>query len=147
MNTPRIIAALLWLLGIADGVRQGMALPSQAPVEAAFGTFGVMALLLPVIFFTAAPFWMKGHPFDFKPAREWVNKKYGQNTYESYTRAIKPLALFAAVSASIGLVGLVASVSSSAAPGAYVIVAFFLSCAVGVALFRLLLRRQGNTIE
>ena len=147
MNTPRIIAAILWLLGIADGVRQGMELPSQAPVEAAFGTLGVVALLLPVTFFTVAPFWMKGHPFDFKPAREWVNKKYGEKTYESYTRAIKPLALFAAVAASIGLVGLATSISSSAAPGAYIIVAFFLSCAVGFALFRLLLRRQGNTIE
>ena len=147
MNTPRVIAAVLWLLGIAEGVRQGLSLPNQAPVQGAFGTFGVMALLLPIIFFSSAPFWMKGHPFDLKPARVWINKKYGDNTYENYTRAIKPLALFAAVAASIGLVGLVASISSSAAPGAYVLFGFFLSCSIGFTVFRLLLRRQGNTIE
>jgi hypothetical protein len=147
MNKPRIAAVVLWILGIFDWVRQGIALPTQAPAEQAFGTFGVMALIFPVVFFTTAPLWIKGHPFDFKPARDWVNRKFGDGTYESYIRAIQPLALFAASAACIGLVGLIASMAGGASPGAYIIAGFFISSAVGFATCRRMLRKQGSTIE
>ena len=147
MTKPRFIALVLWLLAIADGVRQGLILPSQSPANEAFSSFGVVMLLLPIIFFTVAPLWMKGHPFDLAVARVWVNGKYGESTYESYTQAIKPLALFAAVAATIGFVALVASVQHNAAPGAYATAGFFISSAAGFLSCRYILRRRGNTIE
>jgi hypothetical protein len=149
MNRPQIVAAALWLLSVADGVRQGLSMaddPSYRSFQ--LNGFGISAILLPVVFFTVAPFWMKGHPFDAKLIREWVNAKYGSETYESYTRAIRPLAMFAVVGFVIGVTAITsAALNGSASQSALVLGGFFISAGIGFMACRAILRSQGNTIE
>lgn len=149
MKRPHLVAVALWLFLLADGVRQGLALADEPLYRGLqFNGFGLVAVLLPVVFFTVAPFWMKGHPFDAKPVREWVNAKYGPETYESYTRVIRPLALFAAVGFVIGATAIAsATVKGSAPQSAFVLGGFFVSAGIGFMACRAILRKQGNTIE
>jgi hypothetical protein len=103
---------------------------------------------MPVVFFTVAPLWMKGHPFDATPVREWVNAKYGAETYESYTRAIRPLLLLAATSFVIGATAIANDVFiGGSAQSAFVLGGFFISSSVGFLACRTILHRQGNSIE
>lgn len=149
MNRPQLVAAALWLFLLADGVRQGLTLADEPLYRGfQFNGFGLVAVLLPVVFFTIAPLWMKGHPFDAKPVREWVNTKYGLETYESYTRAIRPLALFAAVGFVIGATAIAsAALKTGATQSAFVLGGFFISSGIGFMACRTILRKQGNTIE
>lgn len=149
MKRPKLVATALWLLLLADGVRQGLTLADE-PLGPGlqFDSFGLVVVLLPVVFFTVAPFWIKGHPFDAKPVREWVNTKCGPQTYESYTRAIRPLALFAAVGLVIGTTAMAsAALKGGASQSAFVLGGFFVSAGIGFMVCRAMLRKQGNTIE
>jgi hypothetical protein len=149
MRRPQFVAAALWLFFLADGVRQGLAVA----VEPFFGSLGfdglgLAAIALPAVFFTVAPLLLKGHPFDATLVRQWVNAKYGPETYESYTRAIRPLALFSAVGFVIGATALLSTVfGRSSGQGSFVLSGFFLSAGIGFMACRTILRRQGNTIE
>jgi hypothetical protein len=149
MRRPQFVAAALWLFLLADALRQGLTLAHEPLYRGfEFDGFGLVAVLMPVVFFTVAPLWMKGHPFDAKPVREWVNAKYGLGTYESYTRAIRPLALFAAVGFVIGATAIASAVLRGNAPqSAFVLGGFFVSAGLGFMACRAILRKQGNTIE
>ena len=149
MKRPQLVAVALWLFLLADGVRQGLTLADEPLYyDFQFNGFGLVIVLLPVVFFTVAPLWMKGHPFDAKPVREWVNAKYGLETYESYTRAIQPLALFAVVGFVIGATAIASVALRGGAPqSTFVLGGFFISASVGFMACRAILRKQGNTIE
>jgi hypothetical protein len=149
MKRPQLVAAALWLSFLVDGVRQGITLADE-PLHRSwqFNGLGLVAVLLPMVFFTIAPLWMKGHPFDAKPVREWVNAKYGPETYESYTRTIRPLALIAMVGFVIGAALIASSViKGDAVQSAFVMGGFFISSGIGLMVCRAILRKQGNTIE
>ena len=148
MNRPRLISAGLWLVLCIDAVRQGYTLTEASGVtNVTFSGMGWLIIALPVVFFSVAPLWMKGHPFDAKPVRQWINRKYGPETYESYTRAIRPMALFAVVALIIGTTCLVNSIRVGATEASYVNAGFFLSAGVGFLVCRAIIRRQGNAIE
>lgn len=145
MRTQNAVATLIWVLSTAQGIRQGMGLSLAGSTSEPFGAFGVLAALMPLLFFSSAPFWIRGHPFDV--GRTWVNEKFGAEVFESYTRAIRPLALLATVAAVIGLTSLVVALNSDYASGAYEMTVLYLSFAVGCTAYRAFLRRRGDTIE
>jgi hypothetical protein len=148
MRKHRVVSAVLWIVLCADAVRQGYTLTEASGVaDVTFSGMGWLIITFPVVFFSLAPLWLKGHPFDAKPVREWVNRKYGPETYESYTRAIRPMALFAVVALIIGTTCLLNSIRVGATESSYINAGFFLSAGVGFLVCRTIIRRQGSAIE
>jgi hypothetical protein len=148
MKRPKLVAAVLWLLVLADAVRQGVMLdPLFRGPGLRFQGVGLFIAVMPVLFFSTAPLWMKGHPFDVKRLREYVNRRFGPEVYESYTRAIQPLALFGTAGLTLGATILTTAALSGWSEGAYVHAAFFVSSGFGFHVARVILRKQGISIE
>ena len=148
MDRRTAAVALIWIVILADAVRQGFMLPSLPHAELwRFNSFGVIAVLMPVVFFAAMAFWIKGYPFDVPRLRAWVNQRFGDRAYESFLAKLRLLLLFFIAGLLIGLVGLVRAYHLGAAQGAFVIGAFFLSVAAGFLVLRLVLAKRGLSLE
>jgi hypothetical protein len=142
------LSLLLWTIVIADAIRQGLTLSTEPTVTGLrFDGTGILIVAMPVLFFSIAPLWMKGHPFDVKFVRKWVNDKFGRETYEDYTRTIRPLALLSTAGFVMGTSAIANAVRINADQSAFVLGGFFISTAVGFLVCRAILRYQGDTIE
>lgn len=147
-KNARIFARVLWVLLLLNAVRQGLAFSSGEMAQAhAWGPRSWVQIAIPFLAFATSPFWMKGHPFDFVRVRYWINQRYGEGLYETWSRAIQPLALVTAVAAVTGLVCAANGWRIGAPSGAYVLAGSFLSAALGFALCRAIVMRQGTVIE
>jgi hypothetical protein len=142
------VSLLLWTIIVTDAVRQGLTLTTEATISGLrFDGTGIFIVAVPILFFSIAPMWMKGHPFDVKLVREWVNRKFGSETYEDYTRTIRPLALLATAGFVMGTTAIANAVRVNADQSAFVLGGFFISTAVGFLACRSILRKQGDRIE
>jgi hypothetical protein len=149
MNRRAIAIAVIWLVVLMDAVRQGYMLPSLPHLEAwrFDSSFGVLAILLPVVFFPSMAFWIKGYPFDVPPLRIWINRRFGDRSYENFLARLRLILLFAVAGLLIGTVGLIRAYLIGATQGAYVIGVFFISAAAGFLMLRLILARRGLSFE
>ena len=133
MIKPTLFARVLWVLLLANAMRQGLAFSTGEMAQAhAWGPRSWVQLAVPLLAFATSPFWMKGHPFDFVRVRYWINQR---------------LALVTAVAAVTGLVCAANGWRIGAPSGAYVVGGSFLSAALGFAICRVIVKRQGTVIE
>jgi hypothetical protein len=146
---PQVIAvAVIWLLVLGDAVRQGLNLPFLPHASTLrFDAFGVFAVLMPIAFFWAMGYWIKGYPFDVPPLRSWVNSRFGDSAYERFCRNLKLTLLFAIAGFLIGGIGLLRAYTSGAAEGAFVVGSFFVAAAIGFLLLRTVLAKRGLSFE
>jgi len=148
MRTQLIAVAVIWVLVLSDAVRQGLNLPFLPHISAwRFNAFGIIAVLMPIAFFWAMGYWIKGYPFDVPPLRSWINARFGEAAYEKFCRKLKLTLLFAIAGFIIGGIGLLRAFASGAAEGAFVIAAFFVAAAIGFLLLRTVLAKRGLSFE
>lgn len=147
MKRQQLVSAVLWLLAITDAIYQGLMASCVTIPDVGFNAIGLLIIIMPLVFILVEPLWSRGHPFDAKLVREWVNRRFGPETYESYTRAIRPLLLLAAFLSSIGVTTIANALRTGADQSAYVLGGFFLSGSAGFLIRRAVLHEQGNTIE
>ena len=148
MDRRAAVVGLIWVLVLADSVWQGLTLPDLPHTNVwRFDSIGVLAVLMPVAFFSAMAFWIKGYPFDAPTLRTWVNRRFGDRSYETFLSKLRLLLLFSIASFVIGIVGLARASYLGAAEGAFVSGAFFVSSAIGFFVVRVVLAKRGLSFE
>ena len=145
-RTP--IVVLVWVLVLADAVRQGFMLPALRHTNSwRFDAFGIFAVSMPLGFFTAMAFGIKGYPFDVPPLRAWINRKFGDRSYEGFFAKLRLILLFSIAGLVIGVIGLVRAIELGAAEGAFVTGSFFVSGGIGFFVLRTVLAKRGLSFE
>ena len=146
--SPRVIAAVLWLLALALALLLGVSLSQQETTGLfEFNGKGVVTLLLPALLFGSAPLWLQGHPLDFRQYSKHVDAKHGPGTYAAYVKAVRPLVLMSCAGLITGLICVFSAYRAGAGPSAYASGFLFLSAALGFVLCLAGLRKQGHRLE
>lgn len=92
MSQSAIVALVIWVVALAGAIVEGLNPVEQRPAELmAYERIGIVLVVMPVVFFSAMSFWIRGYPFDIPAVRNWVNRRYGDSTYENFMRQLKPL--------------------------------------------------------
>ncbi|MEQ1772584.1 MAG: hypothetical protein ABL891_02265 [Burkholderiales bacterium] len=145
----KVIAIILWAAFLVGSVSQGLSLVSlpMSSGGAPQGVAIVLTVVLPLLFFSAMPIWTKGNVFDVPAIRAWATHRFGDIAYERCFSSIRPMLLLTIANLVLGIVGFANAFRLSAPEGAYVLSAFFISAAGGLAICRFILARQGRLHE
>lgn len=145
-RTP--IVVVVWVLVLADAVRQGFMLPALRHTSAwRFDAFGIFAVIMPLGLFTVVAFGVRGYPFDVPPLRAWINRKFGDGSYEGFCAKLRLTLLFSIGGLVIGIIGLVRAIELGAAEGAFASASFFISGGIGFFVLRTVLAKRGLSFE
>ena len=149
MKAQHLTALIVWLVVIGGVLWQVLLAPPDDLLNAfRLNGFTICAATcLPLLIVPTAIYFQSQHPFESERLRERINGRFGEGTFESYTRMIRPLLLLGAGSSLMGIGFIARALLGQAQKGAFVAGAFFLSFGLGTLAARIILRHKGNTIE
>jgi hypothetical protein len=140
MKTSQAAAVVIWLIAL---ILAFFGSPVQNREVAQIPAM----VIFPVVFFTAAAFWMKGYPFDVVPLRLWIDKKRGDGRYAEFIRQLKPMLLFGMSGLAAATAGFLRALQVNSPLEALSAQGFALSAAAGFLLARAILVRRGLSME
>jgi len=148
MSRSAVIVLVIWVVALAGAINDGLH-PSGQRVEElmVYERMGIVLVAMPVVFFSAMSFWIKGYPFDVPVLHKWVNQKFGDRTFETFIRQLKPLLFFSTMAFVGSVLGLIQSYKSNAEAGAFFFHGFVLSMAVSFLIMRTILAWRGLSLE
>ncbi|OGA51707.1 MAG: hypothetical protein A3F74_06670 [Betaproteobacteria bacterium RIFCSPLOWO2_12_FULL_62_58] len=102
------IIAAIWVLAIWTSIYGAMHLPaSEAPFSGDMPPLTIATIiLLPVLVFGVASFWMRHSPFYHPKLAQAINARLGSNAFESFLVRLRPMLIFAFGAVLQSLVGL-----------------------------------------
>jgi hypothetical protein len=134
------VIRMLWCFALVSavvGAQSPPPFPSQiSPVMAA------TVILMPILFFGAAAFWMAHSPFYHPRLAQLIDRRFGDGALASFLVRLRPLLLFGAAAAVQGLLGIVQIARAASSADAYLPSAFFISGGLGFALAHFVLYRR-----
>jgi len=140
----------IWVVTLADAVRQGMSLPTffsmhvdrAVPHVTFHWTVVAFGVLAPPCLILFRGLYRKILPklgrVRLGLIRRWVDGSWGQGSTDLFLQSLRSMALTAYAGVVLGAVGWLSCIYTDATPTAFVIASFFLSAGVGVGLARFL---------
>ena len=144
-HQKRIVVGI-WVVTLADAVRQGIFLPtdfSQALPRFTFNWAMIFfGLLAPPLLIVAQGLFRKVFP-KLGGARvglltRWVDHRWGQMSTHQFLHNLRPMALMCLGCLVLGAVGLMSCIYFGASPFGFAIASFFLSAGAGFGAARVL---------
>ena len=150
MAVPRqnTIIASIWLLTLADAVRQGIYFPGvmaegierSVPVHTFVWEIVVFGLLGPPFLILMRSLLVKYVP-KLRRRRgglltRWMDRRWGAGSVELFVQNLRPMALMALTGVVLGLVALLSCLYFEASPVAFSFASFFLSSGIGFWIAR-----------
>lgn len=140
----RILIAVIWFVVLADAAWQAHFLQDwpndvgEIPLW-----FGIVSVLLPVVFFPFFGMRATKSPFYVEGLARWIDARAGAGTYNTFLSRLRPMLLFGTAALILGAVSLARGLSAGADPNRLFVAAFYVSCAVGFFLLHIMLKRRG----
>jgi hypothetical protein len=144
----KAIIAGIWLLTVADAVREGIYFPSvmakdlerSVPVHAFVWEIVVLGFLGPPLLIVIRSVFVKYVPMIGRPRRRflarWLDRRWGPGSGELFVQKLRPMALTACTCVVLGSVALLSCLYFEATPVAFSIASFFLSSGIGFWIAR-----------
>jgi len=133
VKASTIAIALVWGLFLFDAFRQGREIPSSPLVQQIqLDWFGLMALVLPFLFFLIAAFFQRHKQFTYPVITKTVDATFGSGAFARFISRFRPVTLFMLGCVTAGVTGLVSTHLTTQATGAYIVAGFFASGRLGL---------------
>ena len=146
------VVVVVWLLAIADAVRQGIQLPKSDIVTLA-GETGLLpnytivlglvgpTLLVAVNMALSHAFPMLSPLSSGKAFSRWIDTRWGEGSLAAFVRALHPMLLVAVALCIMGAVGLLSAKAAAGGPFASQLASFALAAGVGFGIARAIAKR------
>ena len=141
--TSRNVIVALWVLSLADSARTAV---TERPEEFTKGMppwFGLVGVLLPLVFFPLASTWGKSSPLLHPGLSRWIDARAGEGATADFLRRWRPLLMLGVVAAVHALVLGTRLLRAGTATHEWWLVGFMCSCAAAVTLSHVILKRRG----
>jgi hypothetical protein len=146
------VVAAVWLLAVADAVRQGVQLPQSdlVTLAGATGQLPSLTVVLGLIGPTLLLFLnlAMSHAFPglsplsmVKGLSRWVDSRWGEGSLAEFLLALRPVLLVAVALCTMGTIGLLSARSATTAPFASQVASFALASGIGFAVARVVAKR------
>jgi hypothetical protein len=140
----RLIVGGLWAVFLADGIRQGLLVPSAyTPNEEQYFWVGALfGLLAPPLIMVPSYLSLRSRPYDPGRISRWVDRRWGQGSALSFLQTLRPVLLIGCAGLILGAVGLISCLVAGSSKGPYGVALFFLFAGGWFVLGSVWLRRQ-----
>lgn len=142
-RTSSLVIVALWVLSLADSARTAV---TERPEEFTKGMppwFGLVGVLLPLVFFPLASTWGKSSPLLHPGLSRWIDSRAGKGATADFLRRWQPLLMFGAAGAVHSLVLGVRLAAAGTATHEWWAVGFICSLAASFTLSHVILKRRG----
>ena len=133
MKPSALAIPAIWLLFLADAVRQGTALPVTAATFPSFSEAMAFALLIfPFLFFLVAAFIQRKRSFQIPLLTKLVDRRLGEGALSRFFARLRPTALFMVACMVLGFTGLLSTYFTTKSQTAFLLSGFFVSAGLGL---------------
>jgi hypothetical protein len=139
MKAGHTAAIVIWLVVLVLAIFGGSNRPNTQ--------FPAVVAILPLVFFTAAAFFMKSYPFDVVPLRVWIDGRFGNGSYAEFIRQLKPMLLFSVSAVVVAAGGFLRALQFTSPREAFWAQSFMFSGGIAFLLMRAILARRGLSME
>ncbi len=147
MKISKLIVVVLWLWIVVSSVAQGFDLPTSELARQLSSnlSIGYWMIALPVVIVIGS-LYCRQLPGGATLGK-LVDGRYGRGTYLSFLKQLKLELLFSSMAFSIGVIGLLRSLSLGGPRGGFIISSFFLSGGVAFLVAYFVMRRRALYTE